>query len=50
MARIKEPSVGIHKIISQQVTIPVLGEIDAFEADITIEPQESGQRALSSTC
>jgi hypothetical protein len=50
MARIKETSVDIHKIVSQQITIPVLGEVDAFEADITIESQKSGQRALTSTC
>jgi hypothetical protein len=48
VARIEKTSVGIHKIVSQQVAIPVLGEVNALEANSTVESQESGQRALLS--
>jgi hypothetical protein len=46
VARIEKTSVGVHKIVSQQVTVPVLGEVDAFKTNITVESEKSGQRAL----
>lgn len=48
VAGIEKASVGVHKIVSQQVTVPVLSEVDAFEANVAIEPEKPGHGTLSS--
>lgn len=46
MARIKQPGVGIHHIVALQVILPMIGEVYAFKANITVETEEPSKCTL----